>query len=334
MKSKVNNETGGKMSIVTDTIDWLLQGDPSIRWQVMRDLLKEPPEIYEKERAQVKAQGWGRRLLSRQDAGGTWAGGIYNPKWISTTYTLLLLRQLGLPQDNAQAQKGCTHFLLKGIYHDGGINLFRSIDYSETCINGMILTLFSYFRFPDERVHDVTGFLLKEQMPDGGWNCQRVHGATHASFNTTISVLEGMFEYGASYPKQASTIKKAVRHAHEFLLVHHLYRSHRTGKVVNSTMTRMNFPPQWHYDFLRALDYLQSVGAEYDERMKDAIELLKSKQQPNGRWAAYRPWPARVFFELEKTGEDSRWNTLRALRVLKWWEERKPFHPKLNGLYT
>jgi hypothetical protein len=184
----------------------------------------------------------------------------------------------------------------------------------------MILTLLSYFRFPDERVHAVAEFLLKEQMADGGWNCQRVHGATHASFNTTIAVLEGMLEYGAAYPKQASTIKKAVRRAHEFLLVHHLYRSHRTGNVVNSTMTRMNFPPQWHYDFLRVLDYFQSIRADCDERMMDAIELLKAKQQPNGRWAAYRRWPGRVFFELEKAGEDSRWNTLRALRVLKWWE--------------
>ena len=157
-----------KISIVTETIDWLLRGDASIRWQVMRDLLEEPPGIYEKERAKIKAQGWGGRLLSRQDANGTWGGGVYNPKWISTTYTLLLLRQFGLEQNNLQAQNGCKHFLLKGIYRDGGINLFKSIDYSETCINGMILTLLSYFQFPDERVHNVGEFLLKEQMADGG----------------------------------------------------------------------------------------------------------------------------------------------------------------------
>jgi len=309
---------------VTDTIDWLLKGDPSIRWQVLRDLLEEPPGIYEKEQAKVKAQGWGGRLLSRQDADGNWGGGVYSPKWISTTYTLLLLRQFGLPQDNPQAQKGCGHFLLKGIYRDGGINLFRSIEYSETCVNGMILTLLSYFRSRDERVHAVAEFLLKEQMPDGGWNCQRVHGATHASFHTTISVLEGMYEYGQAHPKQASTIEKAVRRALEFLLVHHLYRSHRTGKVIDSAMTRMYFPPRWHYDFLRVLDYFQSIRADHDERMKNAIEYLKAKQLPNGRWPAYRRWPGRVFFELEKAGEDSRWNTLRALRVLKWWEARRP----------
>lgn len=305
---------------MTATIDWLLQGDPAIRWQVMRDLLDGPPGIYETERAKVKGQGWGGRLLSQQDADGKWSGGVYTPKWTSATYTLLLLRQFGLPQANLQAQRGCEHFLRKGIYRDGGINLFRSVDYSETCINGMMLTLLSYFRFPDARVHSVAEFLLKEQMPDGGWNCQRVYGASHASFHTTISVLEGMHEYGMTYRERTSVIKKAIKKAHEFLLVHHLYKSHRTGKVVDPAMTRMYFPPRWHYDVLRALDYFQSVNAAHDARMNDAIELLKVKQQPNGRWRAYRPWPGRVFFELEKAGDDSRWNTLRALRVLKWWE--------------
>ena len=188
----------------------------------------------------------------------------------------------------------------------------------------MILTLLSYFHFPDERVHAVADFLLKEQMPDGGWNCQRARGATHASFHTTISVLEGMYEYRQAYPKKALPIDKAMKKAHVFLLVHRLYKSHRTGKVADAAMTRMVFPPRWHYDFLRALDYFQSVRADYDERMNDAVELLKAKQQSNGRWAAYRGWPARVFFDMEKAGEDSRWNTLRALRVLKWWEEILP----------
>ena len=268
---------------MTGPIDWLLKGDPPIRWQVMRDLLEEPPGIYEKERAKIKAQGWGARLLSRQDADGNWGGGIYNPKWISTTYTLLLLRQFGLEQDHLQAQNGCKHFLLKGIHRDGGINLFRSIDYSETCVNGMLLTLLSYFRSPDERVHAVAEFLLKEQMADGGWNCQRVRGATHASFHTTISVLEGMYEYGQAYPEQAATLEKAVRKAHEFLLIHHLYKSHRTGKIVDPAMTRIHFPPRWHYDFLRALDYFQSIRADQDGRMKDAMELLKAKQQATQR---------------------------------------------------
>lgn len=319
--------------MMTEQIDWLLRGDPSIRWQVMRDLLDESPSVYEKERARIKSQGWGGRLLSRQDPDGKWGGGVYSPKWTSTTYTLLLLREFGLPQKTLQARKGCNHFLLKGIHHDGGINLFRSIDHSETCVNGMMLSLLSYFRVPDARVHAVAEFLFKEQMPDGGWNCQSVHGASHASFHTTISVLEGMYEYGNAYPEKASPLVKATKRAHEFLLTHHLYKSHRTGRVVDPAMTRMYFPPRWHYDFLRALDYFQTVRADRDGRMKDAIELLKAKQKPNGRWTAYRRWPGRVFFELEKAGEDSRWNTLRALRVLKWWEENQKSRALMSAAF-
>jgi hypothetical protein len=188
-------------------------------------------------------------------------------------------RQFGLPQENPQAQKGCKHFLLKGIYRDGGINLFKSTDYSETCINGMMLTLLSYFYFPDERVHRVAEFLLKEQMPDGGWNCQRGSGTTHASFHTTISVLDGIYEYRQAYPEKAVPIEKAIQKAHEFLLIHHLYKSHRTGKVVDSAMTQMHFPPRWHYDVQRGLDYFQSIRAGRDERMKDAMDLLKAGLQ-------------------------------------------------------
>ena len=285
----------------------------------MRDLLDAPLEEYEKVRARVALEGWGADLLSRDDANGTWANGLYSPKWTSTTYTLLTLRRFGLPHDHPQAQRACTLFLTKGLNHDGGINLFKSIDYSETCVNGMLLSLFSYFRSSDERVHSVADYLLREQMRDGGWNCERINGATHGSFHTTISVLEGLREYASTHPAIAS-LMDAVNRAHTFLLNHRLYKSHRTGAVVNSAMTRMNFPPRWHYDFIRALDYFQSVNAPRDERMNDAIELLKSKQRKDGRWPAYRPWAGRMYFEMEKAGAPSRWNTLRALRVLKWWE--------------
>lgn len=301
------------------TINWLLSGDPSIRWQVMRDLLDAPAEEYQKEQARVALEGWGADLLSRQDASGTWANGLYSPKWTSTTYTLLTLRRFGLCHDHPQAQRACALFLSKGLNHDGGINLFKSIDYSETCVNGMLLSLLSYFRSSDERVHGVAEFLLREQMRDGGWNCERINGATHASFHTTIAVLEGFREYASFHPTPAS-LMDAVQRAHNFLLTHRLYKSHRTGAVVDVAMTRMYFPPRWRYDFIRALDYFQWIGAPRDERMKDAIELLKSKQGADGRWPAYSPWAGRTYFEMEKSGEPSRWNTLRALRVLKWWE--------------
>jgi hypothetical protein len=306
--------------IINDrVIQWLLDSDPSIRWQVMRDLLNEPRNIYEAERERVESDGWGARLLKRQDPANTWGGGIYSPKWISTTYTMLVLKRLGLPQGNTQAQRACKLFIDRGFYKDGGINFFNSFTYSETCVTGMILSLLCYFRLPDERIHKIADHLLDQQMDDGGWNCRRPKGATHGSFHTTISVLEGFFEYRSTYPRYAHRIKEAVQRGHEFLLIHHLFKSHKTGKVADPAFTRLHFPPRWHYDFIRGLDYFQACNAPRDPRMKDAIDLLEKKQNQQGTWTLNRPWAGRIFFEMEKTGEESRWNTLRALRVLKWW---------------
>jgi hypothetical protein len=299
---------------------WLMGSDPSIRWQVMRDLLGTPFDEWQAERQKVARQGWGQKLLSQQDPDGNWGGGIYSPKWISTTYTLLTLRLLGLPPEHPQIFEGCRNFFARGLETDGGINLFKSLDYSETCVNGMILSILTYFRYPDERVHSLTRYLLAEQMADGGWNCERIHGATHGSFHTTISVLEGFREYYGVYPEEKSTLQPAIERAHEFLLLHRLYKSHHSGKPVDPAMMRMHFPPRWRYDFIRVLDYFQSINAPKDDRMTDAVDLLHKKQKINGLWPAYRPWAGRVFFEFETPGEDSRWNTLRAMRVLKWWQ--------------
>ena len=305
----------------TDThLPWLLDGDPAIRWQTRRDLLDEPPEVYASDRARVATEGWGARLLALQDPAGTWAKALYSPKWTSTTYTLLLLRHLGLPPDNPQARRGCELLLNTGFYRDGGINLFKSFKHSETCVTGMVLALLSYFRCPDDRMHRIVEHLLGEQMADGGWNCERPKGATHGSFHTTISVLEGLHEYALCHPAQAAALSGAVAAGHEFLLIHRLYRSHRTGDVADPAMARITFPPRWHYDFLRALDYFQWVNAPRDERMADAIALLRSKRTPDDRWKLSQNWPGRVFFQMEAVGEPSRWNTLRGLRVLRWWE--------------
>lgn len=302
------------------TIVWLLRGDPAIRWQVLRDLLDADPVDVETERTLVAQKGWGARLLALQKPWGEWGGGIYSPKWTSTTYTMLLLRRMGLPSQHPQAQMACRLLLEKGYYHDGGINYSASIHYSETCITGMILSILSYFRYPDDRVNQLVEHLLDQQMKDGGWNCQSYKGATHSSFHTTISVLEGLREYERFSNKNTSEISEAQERGREFLLVHRLFRSHRTGEVVNSVLTRFSFPPRWHYDILRALDYFQDVRAKRDARLVDSIKIVKKKRKKDGCWFLQNRHPGRTHFELEKTGSPSRWNTFRALHVLRWWE--------------
>jgi hypothetical protein len=306
-----------------EIISWLLEGDPSVRWQVQRDLLHSSPAKYEAERRKIAKEGWGARLLSLQDADGKWGGGMYGPKWTSTTYTMLTLRLLGLPPNNPQAKRACKLFLDKGFYTDGGINFFQyssySWKYSETCVTSMILALLAYFRYPDERIHDVAAYVISQQMPDGGWNCDSYKGATHSSFHTTISALEGLYEYQCTYPEKKKKISQVRARGHEFLLAHRLYKSHRTGEVFDAKMTAMPFPPRWRYDFLRALDYFQACGAPRDERMSDAIGLLQKKQKTDGRWVLNSGMSGRKYFDLEAAGQPSRWNTLRALRVLKWW---------------
>jgi hypothetical protein len=234
---------------------------------------------------------------------------------------MLTLRLLGLPTNNPQAKQACKLLFDEGFYTDGGINLFSRAVWkqSETCVTGMVLALLAYFRYPDERLHDIALYLVNQQMSDGGWNCEAYKGATHSSFHTTISVLEGLYEYECLFPEKKKRIGQVRTRGHEFLNAHRLYKSHRTGAVFDSKMTTMPFPPRWRYDFIRALDYFRVCDAPRDERMSDAIELLKSKQKKDGRWFMNSGMSGRKFFDLEKAGQPSRWNTLRATRVLNWW---------------
>ncbi len=303
-----------------EMINWLLAGDPAIRWQTQRDLLGAEPPVVEDEQRRVALEGWGARLLALQEPSGKWSGGLYSPKWISTHYTLHTLRFMGLPYDDPHAQLSCKVLLDGGYYRDGGINFSSTIGHSETCITGMLLAILAHFRYPDPRIHNLVEHLLDQQMADGGWNCQSYYGATHSSFHTTLSVLEGLHEYAQIAPEHSPTLQAAQERAYEFLLLHRLYRSHRTGEVVNPAMTRFPFPPRWHYDVLRALDYFQAANAVRDERFEKAIQILLKKRKSDGRWVLNRGPSGKVFFELEETGAPSRWNTLRALRVLRWWE--------------
>ncbi len=304
----------------SETMSWLLEGDPSVRWQVHEYLVGSDPVTVTAERSKVGLEGWGATFLHLQSPDGTWGGGWYNPKWTSTHYTMLALRRLGLPADNEQAGRAAGLLLDNGFRFDHGIRFNGDPALGgETCISGMSLSLFSTFGDDDERTHLLAAHLLDEQMGDGGWNCQRSNGATHSSFHTTASALEGLADYTSRFPGSESPIAAAMDSGREFLLEHRLFRSHRTGEVVSEAMTRFPFPPQWHYDVLRALDHFAVSRAPVDERAGEAITLLESRASA-GRWNQYRGHEGQYHFEIERVGEPGRANTLRALRDLKWWD--------------
>jgi hypothetical protein len=299
-------------------IDWLLEGDPAIRWQVLRDLRGASPRAVRREQKRIGREGWGARLLELQDDDGRWAGGIYNPKWTSTTYTLLLLRSLGLEPRHPQALRGCRALLEAGFWSDGGINFFsKQHKRSETCISSMVLAIVCWFGLEDERVDTLAEHVVAQQMQDGGWNCRAMPGyagAAHGSFHTTISALEALLEYERFRPERA---RAAQARGREFLLVHRMFRSHRTGQIAKPAFTRFVFPARWHYDALRGLDYFRDAGAPLDARLADAFELVESRRLADGRWPTQGRYAGKAFFDLEARGA-SRWNTLRALRVLRW----------------
>ena len=309
-------------AVSNSVLEWLLEGDPAIRWQVLRDLKGAAEQKARSEQRCVCTEGWGARLLALQDEDGRWGGGIYTPKWTSTTYTMVLLRSLGLPAQHPQALRACKLLLDTGFWKDGGINFWtRYHKRSETCVSSMVLAVACWFRLDDTRVDRLAGHVVGQQMVDGGWNCLAMPGygnATHGSFHTTISALEALLEYERFRPAMAQAARDAQARGREFLLAHRLFRSHRTGKVVKSVMTRFSFPPRWHYDVLRGLDYFRDSGAALDPRLEDGLRLLDQRRTTDGRWLLQNEYPGKTFFRLEAVGKPSRWNTLRALRVLRW----------------
>lgn len=304
-------------------IDWLMEGDAAIRWQTMRDLLDSPASQWQAERRLTMTQGWGAELLALQEPDGKWGGGIYSPKWISTTYTMLTLVDIGIPRDCPAAQKG-ARLVLDSILGEKCDQAFlQRLAECDRCIVGMVLQLAVYFGVDDERIDAIVTNLLEEMMPDGAWNCRRLRRPrpSHSSFHTTFNVLEGLREYiesGSATLRQEALA--AEQSALEFMLYHRLFRSDKTGLVINEKFTRFSFPHRWHYDVLRGLCYYARAGAARDSRLRDAMELLHERQRKDGLWPVQHKHAGRTFFDMEKMGKPSRWNTLRALRVLRWWE--------------
>jgi len=303
-------------------IKWLLQGDPSIRYQTLRDLIKAKAGDIRKERQKILNEGWGKLFIDLQEENGTWSNALYSPKWTSTFYTLLLLKRFGA-LNNKHTEKACRILLEKGFYiKDGGINYWKTWKQGECCVTGMLLSMLCYFHIKDDRIYRMVEYLISEQMPDFGWNCERSKGAKHSSFHTTISVLEGLFEFEKEFPD--SDLRKSIQQKQEegieFLLKHHLYKSSSTWQTVDPKMVKLSFPPRWHFDIMRCLDYFQERNIKKEKRMIDAMEIILKKRTTYGLWKLEIEYPAKLFFKMEKAGKESRWNTLRALRILKWWE--------------
>ena len=309
-------------------IDWLMEGDAAIRWQTMRDLLDAPETEWTAEREKTLETGWGAQLLALQAPDGSWGGGIYSPKWISTTYTLLLLCNIGILPASPAGKRGSQLVLDRMLGPTRDVNFLKKLADCDRCIVGMILQLAVYFGIEDERVEALVENLLSERMPDGGWNCRRGRRPRpphHSSFHTTFSVLEGLREYvERGREPQHNTIVDAEQGALEMMQQHRLFKSHQTGESINPQFTKftlLTFPYRWHYNALRGLEYFARVGAARDPRLQDAIDLLLERQRSDGRWPLQYKFTGKVFFDMERVGKPSRWVTLRALRVLRWWKK-------------
>jgi hypothetical protein len=310
-------------------VDWLLDSDPAIRWQVLRDLTEASPGEVAAERARVECEGWGARLLAIEGADGLWDGGALFPvsytgsepgqPWTTTMHTLQTLQIFGLDPAGEAARRSIAFVAESGRWEHDGQRYFDGE--VEPCINGRVIETGAYFGMD---VSPIVERILGERLADGGWNCEAERGSVRSSFDTTINVLDGLLAFERATGGSAAA-REARRGGEEYLLERALFRRKSTGEVANPAYLDFAFPYYWRYDVLRALDYFRLSGAELDSRMAAAVEVVRSKRQPDGRWLLDRVHPGRVHFAFEGgVGEPSRWNTLRALRVLDWWDGQLP----------
>lgn len=305
-----------------DVRGWLLEGDPSITWQVRSALMNG--DGAGSDRVRVATEGWGAELLGHQEPDGQWGGGFYSPKWISTTYTLLLLRHYGLDPGSPQARSAVERLV------NGGRSWKRVVDgrtdagffeyIGETCVTAMNVALACYFQAMSARTLQAVDFLLDQQMDDGGWNCQSVNGSKRSSFHTTISTLEALLEFESSDlgRQHLGTSAAARAAANQYLLERRFMRSLTTGEIIEKRWKLFSFPPRWWYDVLRGLDYMRSARVVVDERWDEALDLVQQRKDSDGRWKLQNRHPGKEHFRMEESGRPSRWNTLRAMRVLRY----------------
>jgi hypothetical protein len=311
---------------------WLLDSDPAVRWQVMRHLIGEAPDTIAAERSRVATEGWGAELLARQSPAGNWGEGPHG--WredlpqedrglLIALYSLTVLMDLGLDPASRQARTMIDRVDKKLVFRRLGDRPFLDGE-TEPCINGRILGIGTYFKEPNDALADQ---LLGEQLEDGGWNCEAPR-SRRSSFHSTICVLEGLLEYERAEcertGRKSAAITKARKRGEDYLLERGMFRSLRTGEVINKRWLRFSFPTFWHYDELRGLDYLRKAGIKPDGRVREAVEVVIKRRHQNGRWPLNLLHPEYIPLEMESgVGKASRWNTLRALRVLRWYNEAK-----------
>jgi hypothetical protein len=309
-------------------LEWLLDSDPSIRWQTLRDRCDAAADVVGAERTRVAAHGWGARLLALQGDDGLWEGGALFPgrdgqplpwnreegqPWTATAYSLVQLQEFGVDPDDDRVRAAVELVRENCRWEHAGQPFFEGE--VEPCINGMVVSLGSYF---GQDVAGVVDRLLNEQLDDGGWNCEVENGSVRGSFNTTIRVLEGFLAYERATGGSAD-VRAARQRGEEYLLERRLLRRKSTGEVIVPEFLQFAYPTRWHYDVLRGLDYFRSTGERPDDRVGEAIELVRSKQQPDGTWLLENTHKGATHFRMDAgDGQPSRWNTLRAMRVLRW----------------
>ena len=309
-------------------IRWLLDSDPSIRWQVMQDLTGATVADVAAERAKVATEGWGAQLLALQGDEGSWGGVAWNHGWNSTMHVLLLLRDMGLDRASDQARRALGLVRERVTWKGCGPqecddNPFFAGEL-EPCINGQVAAAGAYF---GQDIREIVDRLLGEQLPDGGWNCEAPHASMRSSFNTTICVLEALLEHEQTFGSRPEVSAARLR-GQEYLLERRLFHRLSTGEVIErdregDMWTRFAFPTWWHYDVLRGLEYMRRAGVTPDERVAEAIDLVESKRGDDDRWLLEVRYPGVMPVEIDEgEGRPSRWITLRALRVLDWYSAR------------
>jgi hypothetical protein len=288
----------------------------------MRDLTDEAPHAIAAERSRVATEGWGAHLLALQSRAGNWGGPQEDRGLLVTLYSLVVLMDLGLDPASKQARKMTDRVDKRLVFKPLNNRPFLHGE-TEPCINGRILALGAYFKEPNDVLAQQ---LLREQLEDGGWNCEAVEAtpkrplSQRSSFHTTICVLEGLLLYERAGRKSAA-VTKARKRGEKYLLDRQLFRSLRTGEVIDKRWLRFSFPTFWHYDVLRGLDYLRNAGIKPDHRIREAIGIVIKRRHQNGRWPLNLLHQECVPLEMETdVGRASRWNTLRALRVLRWFD--------------